>query len=206
MLDAVDRFRDRWATSPRRRSLLAGFRSTPTASKPTFYGPLLAEDGLRAALRQHHEWMLRQTDEDEHGIVPADAYQESDLCADTMHLLGQPVTAWAPISPSLPSRVKEMQYAVAFNCDLDAMRTKLTFLLADVRQAVASMRPMGAGMPPKKLRAMRDGVDAIAQHLEACGEAMEGDASTKFLADSALLGRVVDLFDETLNPVEAVKT
>jgi hypothetical protein len=208
-VEPAERLRDRLfpRAQARRRSLLNGFRLMPaTAVAPRLYDAPIAEAELRAALRRHHEWMLGQTEADEHGIVPAEAYQESEMCEETMRLLGKPETAWAPISPGLSSRVKAMQYAVAYNVDLDCLRMKLSYLLADVRQAIASVRPLGAGMPLRKVRALRDGVAAIADHLTGCGEALDGADGKDFLARAAVLGHVVDLFDETLKPVEAVET
>lgn len=49
----------------------------------------------RAALRQmkkvlldHHQWHLGQTDEDQHGVIPAEAYCESRLYDTTVCVLG----------------------------------------------------------------------------------------------------------------------
>ena len=54
-----------------------------------------ATEFLREALQQtkdtlvkHHQWHAAQIDEDEHGIVPADAYNESALYDQTVRVLG----------------------------------------------------------------------------------------------------------------------
>lgn len=47
----------------------------------------LVVEKYRAALIDHHQWHLIQTDEDEHGIVPSDAYAESLMCDRTVDAL-----------------------------------------------------------------------------------------------------------------------
>lgn len=57
-----------------------GDRILTTLRQPNGATQAASDTRLREALEKHHEWHLAQTDEDQHGIVPAEAYAESSLC------------------------------------------------------------------------------------------------------------------------------
>lgn len=44
-------------------------------------------EAVYAALEAHHEWHLAQTDPDQHGTIPAEAYEESALYDQTVAAL-----------------------------------------------------------------------------------------------------------------------
>ena len=48
------------------------------------------ESRIVAALREQHEWHLAQTEADEHGVIPAEAYSESAMCDRTLAALQSP--------------------------------------------------------------------------------------------------------------------
>lgn len=51
---------------------------------------------LQATLQAQHDWHLSQTDEDQWGIIPAEAYAESSLCDRTISALRKAKYAAAP--------------------------------------------------------------------------------------------------------------
>lgn len=195
----VESLRTRFAPG-RRRALHPELRDEQSQPTPGLYEPPAREQELRSALRSHHDWLMGQTDEDEHGIVPAEAYQESVMCEHTMRLLGQEPTVWAPVPPSLPGRVKWMQYAIGYSADLEPLRMNLARLLADVRQVISAARPMGDGLSVTELRKVRDEVAAIAQtHLD-CAKSLTQPDGQQFARRALTLWRIVGLLDESLTP------
>lgn len=184
--------------SPRRWMLLKGFRHTPPEPTPSMYGALITEVALRSALHRHHTWMLAQSDVDEFGIIPAEAYAESQMCDDTLSALALPESTWVPIAPSTYAKVKNMQYALAYDAEIADLRGRLLELLTEFRRITAAAHPMGAGLSPLKLRKLADDVHRIADEHEECSKVLLGADGDKFCRSALTLNRIVELLEESL--------